>query len=766
MSAPVKNAAAPAQSGSGAQKLGPPILVYIAAALVAGIVGAVISVEFLGESLAALGVPDPGTATTFGLPFLRSAATLIGCMGVGGFLMSAFGAPPRKDGYLDYDGYAAARTGQWGMFLWAVCALLLIPLYMSDVSGSPLKETLKPDLWGVAIQQVSTAKAFLAVAIIAGLTWFFSLLTRKWIWQPVFLALALCTMIPLALDGHSASGGNHDFGVNSLLWHVMATAVWVGGLMALVAHAKRRGPHLALITKRYSFVAFWAFVAVVLSGLVNAAIRVRFSEWLSTDYGLVITAKAVLGIVLLVCGYLHRQSVIPKLEAAEGEGGSSTAEARKAFSRLAIGEIIVMAGAIGVAISLSRIPPPLPQQIEITTMDILLGFRITEPPNYLHMFGMFRLDLIYGVGAIILQVLYMWAWFTLRKKGQDWPLNRLLWWTAGNVFLLYATSSGLGMYAMAMFSPHMLQHMILAMVVPICWALGGPMTLFLRALPAAGRDGVPGPREWLVVFINNPISRFWTHPIVAGIQFVVGFYWLYLSTLFDWMGSNHSGHLFMIGHFLISGYIYFWVIIGVDAAPRHISAFNKMLVLFGSVVFHAWFGIALMQMRSPMNADFYQRLDFPFAVDILHDQWVGGAIAWGLGELPLLIVSIAHGVQWYRSEDREAKRYDRHQDRTGGQDLQAYNAMLASMTGEGGDFGEKEYYTADYETESVQSQLHTEKQRRRKQVRRRKGQKFTDLPSPEYGANIPGAYGQAPRSQRAAPEPGVKSDGASPEDAD
>ena len=766
MSAPVKNAAAPAQSGSGAQKLGPPILVYIAAALVAGIVGAVISVEFLGESLAALGVPDPGTATTFGLPFLRSAATLIGCMGVGGFLMSAFGAPPRKDGYLDYDGYAAARTGQWGMFLWAVCALLLIPLYMSDVSGSPLKETLKPDLWGVAIQQVSTAKAFLAVAIIAGLTWFFSLLTRKWIWQPVFLALALCTMIPLALDGHSASGGNHDFGVNSLLWHVMATAVWVGGLMALVAHAKRRGPHLALITKRYSFVAFWAFVAVVLSGLVNAAIRVRFSEWLSTDYGLVITAKAVLGIVLLVCGYLHRQSVIPKLEAAEGEGGSSTAEARKAFSRLAIGEIIVMAGAIGVAISLSRIPPPLPQQIVITTMDILLGFRLTEPPNYLHMFGMFRLDLIYGVGAIILQALYMWAWFTLRKKGQDWPINRLLWWTAGNVFLLYATSSGLGMYAMAMFSPHMLQHMILAMVVPICWALGGPMTLFLRALPAAGRDGVPGPREWLVVFINNPISRFWTHPIVAGIQFVVGFYWLYLSTLFDWMGSNHSGHLFMIGHFLISGYIYFWVIIGVDAAPRHISAFNKMLVLFGSVVFHAWFGIALMQMRSPMNADFYQRLDFPFAVDILHDQWVGGAIAWGLGELPLLIVSIAHGVQWYRSEDREAKRYDRHQDRTGGQDLQAYNAMLASMTGEGGDFGEKEYYTADYGAESVQSQLHTEKQRRRKQVRRRKGQKFTDLPSPEYGANIPGAYGQAPRSQRAAPEPGVKSDGASPEDAD
>src|SRR5699024_12322418 len=133
------------------------------------------------------------------------------------------------------------------------------------------------------------------------------------------------------------------------------------------------------------------------------------------------------------------------------------------------------------------------------------------------------------------------------------------------------------------------------------------------------------PRDCRVAFINIPISRFWSQPSAAGIPFVGGFYWLYPSPLFAWMGTNPSGHLFMIGHFLISGYIYFWVIIGVDAAPPHSSAFNKMLVLFGSVVFHAWFGVALMQMRSPMNADFYQRLYFPFAVDILHDQWVGGA---------------------------------------------------------------------------------------------------------------------------------------------
>ncbi|MGO8112779.1 cytochrome c oxidase assembly protein, partial [Rhizobium leguminosarum] len=61
----------------------------------------------------------------------------------------------------------------------------------------------------------------------------------------------------------------------------------------------------------------------------------------------------------------------------------------------------------------------------------------------------------------------------------------------------------------------------------------GPVTLFLRALPVAGRDGVPGPREWIVAFINNPVSRFLTNPVVAAAQFVIGFYIMYFTPLFE-----------------------------------------------------------------------------------------------------------------------------------------------------------------------------------------------------------------------------------------
>ena len=88
-----------------------PMGFYVAAAIVAGIVGAAIGYSFLGESLAILGIPDPGKLTTIGLPFVRSTVTLVAFLGIGSFMMAAFGAPPRKDGYLDLDGFKASRTG-------------------------------------------------------------------------------------------------------------------------------------------------------------------------------------------------------------------------------------------------------------------------------------------------------------------------------------------------------------------------------------------------------------------------------------------------------------------------------------------------------------------------------------------------------------------------------------------------------------------------------------------------------------------------------
>ena len=68
----------------------------------------------------------------------------------------------------------------------------------------------------------------------------------------------------------------------------------------------------------------------------------------------------------------------------------------------------------------------------------------------------------------------------------------------------FATSSGLGGLRPTLLSVHMVQHMVLSMLVPLALALGAPVTLALRTLPAAAaalaarRAALPG-REGAVL---------------------------------------------------------------------------------------------------------------------------------------------------------------------------------------------------------------------------------------------------------------------------
>jgi putative copper resistance protein D len=58
---------------------------------------------------------------------------------------------------------------------------------------------------------------------------------------------------------------------------------------------------------------------------------------------------------------------------------------------------------------------------------------------------------------------------------------------------------------------------------------------------------------------------------------------------------------------------------------------------------------------------------------------MGGAFAWGVGEIPTIIITMIVVWQWSRSDDKERKRLDRASDRTGNQDLEDYNAMLQQI---------------------------------------------------------------------------------------
>lgn len=668
---------------------------YIVFVLIAGALAGGLSLAFNMESRTALGIPDPGAITTFGFPLAKAGGEMLAALGVGSFMLAAFGTKHREDGSVDLDGYAASRTGTWAMLGWGGIALLQIPLVLSDVSGQPLSTTIQPSNWSVALDQVSEALAWLWVAIFAGIVVIGSALTRKWIWQPVFFAISLVSMMPLAVVSHNATGGAHDYGTNSYIWHLTFTVFWVGGLMAMVAHARRRGDWMPDVVRRYSFVALVAFIVMTVSGVINAAINVSWSDLVNTNYGIMVVVKAVLVIILGLFGYVHRRVTIPQIE--KDHYG-------RPFWRLAIAEVVVMALTVGVAVALGRTPPPpnfadqagaqggLPS---ITQMQVKLGYNLDIPFGWHAMFTQWRFDIFFGSAAIIAAWIYLYWLYLLKKRGGQWPLANTLWWVSGCALLLFTSSSALGKYMPALFSVHMTAHMLYSMAIPVMLAMGGPVTLALRALKPAGRNGLPGIREWLVAFINNPVSRFLTHPIVATVQFVAGFYLLYMTPIYDYLAGEHAGHLFMNIHFLISGYIFYWVIIGVDAAPQQISHAVKLVTLMGSLPFHAWFGISLMQTQQVLAESYYSSLDLPWAVNLLQDQNNGGAVAWGAGELPLYLVTVALFVQWRRSDEKVAARYDRMAERTDDAELKAYNEMLSQMSqGRGMTQEEQDYFTS------------------------------------------------------------------------
>jgi putative copper resistance protein D len=166
---------------------------------------------------------------------------------------------------------------------------------------------------------------------------------------------------------------------------------------------------------------------------------------------------------------------------------------------------------------------------------------------------------------------------------------------------------------------------------------------------------------------------------VATALFVAGFYGLYFGSIFDDAVGSHAGHLAMNVHFLLSGYLFYWVVIGVDPTPRPLPPLAKVAVVFASLPLHAFFGVELMGTRRVLGAAYYRSLGLSWHTDLLGDQRLGGGIAWAAGELPLVIVMIALLVQWARSDERTARRLDRAADLDDDADLTAYNAMLSEL---------------------------------------------------------------------------------------
>ncbi len=292
--------------------------------------------------------------------------------------------------------------------------------------------------------------------------------------------------------------------------------------------------------------------------------------------------------------------------------------------------------------------------------------------------------------AVLLVAAYLFAVAVMHRRGDRWPLTRTVWWMAGIATLLLMTATGFDGYGMELFSIHMLQHMVVNMLTPILLVLGAPVTLLLRALPAAhGRRR--NVRAVVLVVLHSRVAQFVTHPVVTLGLFLLSLYGLYFTPLFDYLMSTMWGHNLMLLHFLAIGALYFWGVIGVDPSPRNsgrgLRQLSKpvlrVIELAVTVPFHAFFGVVVM-MSAALIVHYYAAPIPGWGISPLSDQQVGGGIAWGFTEFPTLIVLGVLFGQWQKADTRNTRNTDRKAVRDGDAELNEYNARLAALAAHDG----------------------------------------------------------------------------------
>ncbi|GAA2850974.1 cytochrome c oxidase assembly protein [Nonomuraea rubra] len=616
------------------------------------------------------GLPDAGAVVRWGLPLSKLLMDAAGVITVGLLLMAAALLPNDK-GVLGKSAVEYVKAASWAALAWAGAAFLSIVFGVADSMGRSVPQILdRAFLTSYATQ--TTQGVALTLVVLFGVA--IALFSRGAITAGAaagLLVFAMATLLPAPLTGHTSSSPNHDLATSSVSLHLLSLALWTGGLGVLALHALRKQPQLDVAAARFSRMALWCYAGVGLSGVFALVARLgAVSDLWTTEYGLLAVAKIVLFVLLGYIGYWHRQRTLADLEARKP----------RAFTRLAGGEMVLMFATIGVAVALSRTPPPEYSVPADRAFD-LLGFPLPPPLTLGNIFSLWWLDLFFAVVAAVLAGLYGAGLLRLRRRGDRWSWGRTASWYIGVALLVFCTQSGLARYAKVMFDVHMIEHMTLSMVVPIFLVLGGPVTLALRALKPAARRGDRGPREWITTILHSRFTKVVTHPVVATAIFVASTYALYFTPLFESAMNEHLGHIWMTLHFLISGCLFFWVIIGVDPGPNRLPYVWRLLMLFVTMPFHAFFGIALMMMGSVIASGWYEQLGRTWGDTLLQTQRDGGAIAWGFGEIPTLIVLLAIAVQWYKDDDRQARRADRRAERGAGGDpeLDSYNAYLARL---------------------------------------------------------------------------------------
>lgn len=594
--------------------------------------------------------------------FTATAAT---ALVTGGLVYIVTTASPDDTGVLDAGSFRLHLLVERLTLVWLFSAAAMVVIQAANDAGLSVFRVIRTAALTDAIGASEISRGWIIATIAAACVTVGLRLTVRWVTHVLLLIPAIIGVIAVPVTGNAGQGPHHDYTTSTMIVFSVALAI-----MVAMTWCPAMAPPHGQLHRRVRIIQLVAGGVTISYGALLLALMLTADTAVNSVYG----RASIIAAVAVSSVWLY-QILSPRISAHL----SPTAQAMMNIITTSATVVAMMAALAAISVLAVNTSPRLLGE-PFTAWDVFLGYQLPDPPSALRLLTLWRFDTFMGIAAIALAGLYSAGVIRLRRRGDTWPPGRFAAWLLGCALVVFVTGSGIRAYGSAMFSVHMAEHMALNMFIPIFLVLGCPVTLALRALPSAKRDQPPGPREWLLWLIHSPATKFISHPITAFILFVTSLYIVYLTPVFDTLVRYHWGHEFMGVHFLLTGYLFFWGIIGSDPGPRRLPFPGRLGLLFAVMPFHAFFGIATMTMTSAIGETFYRYVNLPWLSSINDDQQLGGAITWGSSELPVVVVVIALVTQWARYDRRAATRTDRHTHANYGDDeFDAYNAMLAEL---------------------------------------------------------------------------------------
>jgi copper transport protein len=192
----------------------------------------------------------------------------------------------------------------------AVASLGLQGLDLLDV---PLADTVTFAPWKAAAGTSLFPSLLIAITAIAAAV-------VAWLSTSVRVTRALSAValvgvgLSLTASGHASTAPPQWLSRPMIFLHGIGVAFWIGALTPLVAMARRPLGSLLAILNRFSCVAVPVVGVLVLTGLVLAIVQLgNISALIETSYGLILSVKLALVVVILVLAALNRFRLTPAL---------------------------------------------------------------------------------------------------------------------------------------------------------------------------------------------------------------------------------------------------------------------------------------------------------------------------------------------------------------------------------------------------------------------------------------------------------------------